>query len=98
MGIVQRIQPGLYRTRDGRYEIQYEAWYLQDECECAMCQAGNDYACPNDGWGKREGWTVWDIQGESHLTGEPFSCETYREARDYLADHLAKEAAALREP
>lgn len=94
---IHRIQPGLYRTPDGLYEIQYEEWWLDDECECVVCQAGAPN-CPNDGYGKRSGWTVWDVVNGLHVTGEPFSCDTYREAREYLVEHLDRSAVAMREP
>lgn len=85
MTTLRRVQPGLYRTTDGRYEVSYEEWWLDNECGCAICESGAP-GCPNDGFGKRSGWTVFDVAQNNHVSGEPFEFQTYREAREYLLE------------
>lgn len=85
---LRRLSQGHYATPDGRYEVSYEEWWLDGECECLMCQQGSE--CPNGGAGRRDGWTVWDTVTENHLSGEPFEFETLRDARAYLDHHLAR--------
>ena len=82
-----RKHAGLYATTDGAYEISYEKWYLDGECECALCLQGNHGECPHDGYGMREGWTIWVVAESRHLTG-PFEFERMRDAREALAEHL----------
>lgn len=88
---LRRLPDGKYATHDGRFQVEYEEWWLENECECLMCTQHGAYLCPNRGNAKRSGWTVWDVHGDDHLSGEPFEFETLRDARRYLARHLAKE-------
>lgn len=88
---LRRQSAGQYATSDGRYRIEFEEWWLEDACECIMCQQGS--GCPNGGDAKRSGWTVWDVAADDHLSGEPYEFETLRAARSYLNHHLAASAA-----
>lgn len=88
MTALTRMSAGLYVTADGHYEISFEEWWLDGECDCLMCQQGS--SCPNGGAAKRKGWTVWDRKTEDHLSGEPFEFERFRDARQYLDQYLAE--------
>lgn len=87
--VLHREAPGQYVTDEGRYRVEYEEWWLENECECIMCTQHGAYLCPNNGNSKRSGWTVWDVAADDHLSGEPYEFETLRAARSYLNRHLS---------
>jgi hypothetical protein len=89
---LKRLGPGLYESRDGRYEISHEVYWLEGECSCLYCQ-GYMYragGCPNDGCAKREGWHIWDRQAENYASfaPEPQMFERFRDAKAHLLEHL----------
>lgn len=97
---LKRLGPGSYESPDGRYEVQYDMYWLEGECECAICQGYIFGTCPNDGCGKREGWHIWDRHTNDYaiFAHEPQAFERFRDARAALLWHLNEEAAATREP
>jgi hypothetical protein len=89
---LKRLGPGQYVTRDGRYEVSYEITWLDGECECAICQGFIIYAdCPNEGFGKRDGWHIWDTETNNYASfaPEPLMFQGFREARACLAEEGA---------
>lgn len=83
---LHRVSAGHYVTDDGRYRVEFEEWWLENECACIMCEMGGP--CPHGGDAKRSGWTVWDEEADDHLSGEPYEFETMGAARSYLTDYL----------
>lgn len=87
---LRRVAAGQYESPDGRYEVAYDFYWLEGECECAVCQGYIFAKCPNDGCAKREGWHIWDRQANGGrgdyaiFAHEPQAFETFGGARAAL--------------